>query len=128
VEDNPVDAMLVQEALKAGGFTGPRTLLDDGAPALRLLRKEDPYAGAPIPEMVILDLNLKTVDGPEVLSFIRHSSDLCKLMVVVLSSSPEDVMRLKAAEADSYITKPPGLPEFIQLGDTLRKLYLKHAA
>lgn len=123
VEDNPIDVLLLKQALKLAGFTGQTTVMDDGAPALRMLRGEEPFQNELRPDMVILDLNLKTVDGPEVLAYIRHSKDLCKMLVVVLSSSPEDVMRMNAAEADSYLTKPPGLAEFIALGDTLRDLY-----
>jgi CheY-like chemotaxis protein len=128
VEDNPIDVLLLKQALKLAGFTGQPTVIDDGAPALRLLRGEAPFQDELLPDMVILDLNLKTVDGPEVLAYIRNSEDLCKMLVVVLSSSPEDVMRMKAAEADSYLTKPPGLAEFIALGDTLRDLYRKRGS
>jgi hypothetical protein len=32
---------------------------------------------------------------------------------------------MQAAEADSYLTKPPGLAEFIALGAKLRDLYEK---
>jgi CheY-like chemotaxis protein len=123
VEDNPIDVLLLKQALKSAGFTGQPTVIDDGAPALRLLRGEEPFQNELRPDMVILDMNLKTIDGPEVLAYIRNSEDLCKMLVVVLSSSPEDAMRMKAAEADSYLTKPPGLAEFIALGDTLRDLY-----
>jgi CheY-like chemotaxis protein len=127
VEDNPIDVLLLKQALKASGFTGQPTVLDDGAPALRLLRGEEPFQDEQRPDMVILDLNLKTIDGPEVLAYIRDSEDLRKMLVVILSSSPEDVMRMKAAEADSYLTKPPGLAEFIAIGDKLRDLYTQKA-
>jgi CheY-like chemotaxis protein len=125
VEDNPIDVLLLKQALKSAGFTGQLTVTDDGAPALQFLQGEDPFQNELRPDMVILDLNLKTIDGPEVLAYIRHSEDLCKMLVVVLSSSPEDVMRMQAAEADSYLTKPPGLAEFIALGAKLRDLYEK---
>ncbi len=48
----------------------------DGAEALAFPRREAPYAGAPRPSLILLDLNLPKVDGREVL--FRIKEDLSK--------------------------------------------------
>ena len=77
-----------------------------------------------LPDLVILDLNLRKVDGPEVLSFIRNTPELRSLRVIVVSSSPEDVMKSSAAEADCYIEKPNDVVSFQNLGNRIRSFYL----
>lgn len=119
VEDNPMDAYMIKLALKRGGFSGEPTVVEDGEPALALLRRIGPYENEPLPDLVILDLNLKRIDGPEVLSYIRHTESLRDLAVVVLSSSPEDVMRSKAATADGYFEKPADVDEYFAVGKSI---------
>jgi CheY-like chemotaxis protein len=123
VEDNPIDARLIKMALKEGGFTKEPTILDDGLPALALLRGDKEYAGFPRPDLVILDLNLKQVDGPKVLAYIRQTADLRNLCVAILSSSPTEVMLSRAAEANGYFTKPHDLNGFKILGSQIMNCY-----
>jgi CheY-like chemotaxis protein len=119
VEDNPMDAYMIKLALKRGGFPGEPMVVEDGEPALALLRQTGPYQNEPLPDLVILDLNLKRIDGPEVLSYIRETESLRSLAVVVLSSSPEDVMRSKAATADGYFEKPADVDEYFAVGKSI---------
>ncbi len=111
-----MDAYLIKLALKRGGFLGEPVFVEDGEPALAMLRQSGPYENEPLPDLVILDLNLKRVDGPEVLAFIRQTDRLRNLAVVVLSSSPEDVMRTKAVAADGYFEKPADVDEYFAVG------------
>lgn len=110
---------MIKLALKRGGFSGDPIVVEDGEPALALLRQISPYECEPLPDLVILDLNLKRVDGPEVLSYIRKTDGLRHLSVVVLSSSPEDVMRSKAASADGYFEKPADVDEYFAVGKNI---------
>ncbi len=123
VEDNPVDVLMVRRALKNGGFQNPPIVLDDGEPALEFLAQRGGFAGAALPDLVILDLNLRKIDGPEVLSFIRRSPKLRGLRVIILSSSPEDVMKSHAEHADYYIEKPTDAASFLNLGTRIRDFY-----
>jgi CheY-like chemotaxis protein len=125
VEDNPLDVHLIKLALKDGGFQRDPVVLDDGMPALALLRGERQYEHLPFPDLVILDLNLKCLDGPEVLSYIRRSPQLSDLFVAILSSSPTDVMIHRAAEANCYFSKPADLDTYIGLGRQLRQRFLQ---
>ena len=63
VEDNPGDARLAAEALKENKVRNNLHHVLDGVAAMRFLRREAPYSGVPLPDLILLDLNLpeKTV-------------------------------------------------------------------
>jgi two-component system, OmpR family, KDP operon response regulator KdpE len=63
------------------------------------------------PDLVILDLRMKPIDGFEILRRIRSSSGV---LIIILSalSSDEDKERCLEMGADDYMTKPFSLKEF----------------
>jgi two-component system, chemotaxis family, response regulator Rcp1 len=117
VEDNPGDVRLMKEALKEGRFRSRLSVVEDGVSALGFLRREGPYAEAPRPNLVFLDLNLPGMDGMEVLSEIKRDDDLRGIPVVVLtgSASHDDVDLAYRLNASSYITKPDGIEGFVTM-------------
>ncbi len=130
VEDNPVDVHMVQWALQQElDWTTETTIADDGEKAIELLLAQSSRATGGWPDLVILDLNLPKRDGVEVLQVIRGTNGLRTLPVVVLSSSPMDVMKSKFnkrnVEANCYLTKPPDLDEFLALGKRFHSCYTK---
>ncbi len=127
VEDNPIDVLMVRRALKNGGFKNQPTVLDDGEPAMAYLSQQSGFEGEPLPDLVILDLNLRKVDGPEVLAYIRRTPELRRLRVIILSSSPEDIMKSNAEQADYYIEKPTDAASFLNLGQRIRTFYWEKA-
>src|ERR1700761_8294381 len=116
VEDNSMDVIMTKMALKKGGFLREPVVLDDGIPAMSLLRREGEYAEYSLPDLVILDLNLKRVDGPEVLNYIRHRPELQDVWVAILSSSPADIMASLATQANCYFSKPSDMNSYLNLG------------
>ena len=127
VEDNPIDVQMVKIALKKAGYPLDPRVVDDGVPALAFLRREPPYENESLPDLVILDLNLKKIDGPEVLRVIRNTVHLARIVVAILSSSPQDVMKSEAARANCFFSKSAQLEVFLSLGNKLLDCYRKHA-
>lgn len=127
VEDNPVDLFIIQEALRGGGVQHEQIAVNDGEPALQLLRREAPYENEPPPDLVILDLNLRRVDGREVLSYIRSTKGLCDTTVAIVSSSPAEAVHAEELGADCYIQKPSNLDAFLAIGKTIWHCYLDKA-
>lgn len=130
VEDNPIDAHMVQYALQEElNWTTETTVADDGEKAIQLLLEQSSRPLRKWPDLVILDLNLPKRDGVEVLQVIRTTNELRSLPVVVLSSSPMDVMKSKLnkgnVEANCYLTKPYDLDEFLALGKRFHCCYTK---
>jgi len=127
VEDNPLDAELTRWSLNEAGFNGELVVVGDGLEAVALMRGESPFENHWIPELVILDLNLRLMDGPEVLQFIRDTPNLQKIRVAILSSSPEYIMRTKAAKADCYFSKSSSLDVYASIGKRILGCYREHS-
>lgn len=58
VEDNPGDAQLTRIALADGKMHINLSTVEDGVEAMAFLRQQGSYAGAPHPDLILLDLNL----------------------------------------------------------------------
>ena len=125
VEDNPIDVRMIKRALKIGGLVDEPDVVNDGAPAIALLAREKAYEHIPLPDLVLLDLNLIVVDGEEVLRYIRGNPALNHLSVVILSSSPRRTARFGNVEADCYLVKPVDLDAFEKIGKEILDCYYR---
>lgn len=126
VEDNPGDVRLTREALKEGKVYNNLHWARDGVEALEFLRRQGKHAGAPRPDIILLDLNLPKKDGREVLAVIKNDADLKQIPVVVLTTSEaeEDVLKSYALHANCYVTKPVDLEKFIQVVQSIDRFWL----
>ncbi len=117
VEDNPGDVRLTREAMRDAKVLNRLNVVPDGVAALEYLRKEDRYAGAVRPDVILLDLNLPKMDGRELLAVIKQDDNLKRIPVVVLTTSAaeEDVLRAYNLHANCYVTKPVDLDQFIEV-------------
>lgn len=130
VEDNPGDARLAQEAFQEGKVPKNIHVVTDGVEAMAFLRRQGPYAGAPRPDLIILDLNLPKKDGREVASEIKADSSLWGIPIVVLttSGSHADVVRMHDMHVDSYIVKPMDLNQFFKIVTVIEKFWIHDGA
>jgi len=114
VEDNPGDADLTRETLEDCRLHVDIAVAIDGAEALDRLFRRPPYAGAELPDLILLDLNLPKMNGREVLRQIKLEPSLRTIPVVVLTSSDaeQDVVKSYELGANCYVTKPVGLEAF----------------
>src|SRR5215208_6535672 len=87
VEDDPGDVLMTQEAFEDHKVRNNLTVVSDGAEALSYLRGEGAYENAVRPDLILLDLNLPRRDGREVLEEIKKDDELCRIPVVVLTTS-----------------------------------------
>lgn len=125
VEDDPGDVELTREGLEAGRVLVNLHTVDDGLKALRYLRREEPYADAPRPDIILLDLNLPRMDGREALKEIKADERLRSIPVVVLTTSEADADILKCYDlgASCYISKPVGFDEFLKVVRSLEDFW-----
>jgi two-component system, chemotaxis family, response regulator Rcp1 len=126
VEDSPSDTELTLEALKDFKVRNHVTVVEDGVLALQFLRREGPYAEAPRPDMIMLDLNLPRKDGREVLAVIKGDESLKTIPVVVLTTSraDQDVLRAYQLNANCYITKPVDFNQFLEVVRSIETFWL----
>jgi CheY-like chemotaxis protein len=126
VEDNPADVRLTREALKEGRVHNELNVVPDGVEALSYLRQEGKYRDARRPDLVLLDLNLPRMDGREVLREVKSDERLKTIPIVVLTTSAaeQDVARSYGLHANSYVTKPVDLDEFIAVIRSIEDFWL----
>lgn len=115
VEDNPGDVRLVEEALHETDST--LHITRDGKEALDFLHRRNEFTDAPLPDIVLLDLNLPQVDGTQVLDEIQSDPELNQLRVTVLTSAREEYasLELDDLDANDFFTKPTDPDEFMAL-------------
>ncbi len=107
IEDNPVNALVVQELVTQ--WSGVRLVTaEDGTSGIAQARKLQP-------DLVLLDMRLPDMDGTAVLHTLRADPATRDLWVVALSASamPEDVAAAVAAGALEYWTKPLDFKRFV---------------
>jgi CheY-like chemotaxis protein len=114
VEDNPSDVYLTQVAFRRSRTESEIHVVEDGIQAMAFLRQELPYANAPRPDLVLLDLNLPRKDGYKVLEEMKADPDLRRIPVIVLTTSTAeaDISRCYESHANCYISKPVDFDEF----------------
>ena len=117
VEDNPGDARLAVEALKDSKIRNNLYHVEDGVEAMGFLHREERYADVPLPDLILLDLNLPRKDGREVLEEIKDNPALKLIPVVVLTTSEaeRDLVRTYGLHANAYVVKPIDLDRFIEV-------------
>jgi CheY-like chemotaxis protein len=114
VEDDRVDIMTVQRAMKKIDVSNPLCVARTGVEALGMLRGDGFPKIEPTPSLILLDLNLPKMGGIEFLKELRADPVLSSLQVIVLTSSNEPTDRAAAFEyeVDDYIVKPHTFDEF----------------
>jgi len=126
VEDSPSDTDLTVEALREAKVRNHLSIVEDGVLALEFLRRQGKFAGAPRPDLIMLDLNLPRKDGREVLAEIKTDESLKTIPVVVLTTSraERDVLQAYKYHANCYITKPVDFEQFLTVVRSIESFWL----
>lgn len=126
VEDDAGDVQLTREALKDSKLMIDLHVVDDGEKALNFLRRQAPFAKAPRPDLILLDLNLPKVDGREVLQIVKTDAALRPIPIVVVTTSDADadIERSYGLGANCYVTKPIGLDQFVKVVRSIEEFWM----
>lgn len=116
VEPNPGDTRLFEENFREAKLMNAVHAVSSGEEAIDFLRQRDEYADAPRPDLVLLEPQLPSTSGAEILAELDDEEALREIPVIVLTSSEvgEDIVRSNGIEADEYIRKPVETEEFIE--------------
>ena len=120
VEDNPGDVLLFRLALSDAGIDCELSEIDDGGAALDFVRKKE----APLPDLIVLDLNLPKASGKEILAKIRATPAFNPIPVVIWTSSNARVDRTQVEELGvaRYLVKPPEFRDLARLGAAIKEI------
>lgn len=126
VEDNPDDIELTRLAFEESHLANRLVVARDGQEALDYLFGEGVHAGrdlSDMPQMILLDLKLPTLDGREVLQRIRANQHTRHIPVIVMTTSREesDLFASYDLGANSFVQKPVDFARFV---DAVRQVGL----
>jgi two-component system, response regulator len=129
VEDHPLELELTLRPLRD---IGPDTRVEvarDGEEALDFLLGRGGFRhrlAAPLPRLVLLDLQLPKLDGLEVLRSVRANARTCMVPVVILTSSadPRQLAQCYQLGANSCVEKPVRYDEFSAAIRTVARYWL----
>jgi chemotaxis family two-component system response regulator Rcp1 len=127
VEDTAEEAEWTMEALRDGRVRNRIHWVEDGEDAMAFLLRRGTHAGAPRPDLILLDLSLRRMHGPEVLAEIKRDPDLRSIPVIILSKSDDEKHILQAYDrhANCYIHKPLDMDKFMDAVRSIEDFWLR---
>lgn len=119
-DDDPGDQELTRRALEDDVLRVDLRIVSDGEEALDYLHRRGPFAtagAAPRPDLILLDLNMPRKNGREVLQSLKKCPDLCRIPVVILTTSEQeaDILATYDLGCNSYVQKPVDIERFINV-------------
>ena len=125
IEDNRGDAMMASRVFEVAEIENNLTVADSGEVALAMLRREGEYAAQRPPDIILLDLNLPSMNGRDVLAAIKSDDRFKHIPVIVMSSSGNeaDIATSYDLHASAYIVKPMDLKKFRNVVTTIEQFF-----
>jgi CheY-like chemotaxis protein len=119
-DDDEGDRLLTSDAFADCRLANDLRFVVDGEELMEYLRREGsfaPPAEAPVPGLILLDLNMPRKSGLEALVEIKADPQLRRIPVVVLTTSKaeEDLVRSYVEGASSFITKPVSFAGLVEV-------------
>jgi len=105
IEDNLANQKLVQRVLQRHGYNV--FIANDGFEGISLARKETP-------QLILMDINLPTMDGKQITTRLRSIARFEKTPIVALTAntSPDSRSQALAAGCNGFLTKPINVAVF----------------
>jgi CheY-like chemotaxis protein len=129
-DDDPDERLLVKEAFEESKWKKPLHFVQDGVELLDYLFRRGNYADLaeePLPDLILLDLNMPRKNGVEALEEIKNDPDLKTIPIIVFTTSKaeEDVLRSYNLGVNSFITKPVSFDLLVELTRSLAKYWFE---
>jgi CheY-like chemotaxis protein len=129
-EDDIDDRLLITKALKESFAQAKLMCVENGEILLEYLNRQGKYSDDdkfPMPQIILLDLNMPKKDGREALKEIKSDASLKKIPVIVFTTSKheDDIMVTYNMGSNSYISKPGSFEGLLALGRELENYWAK---
>ena len=129
-DDDSEDSMMIKEAFQEGHLANNISFVEDGEELMDYLQHKGKYSdpsSAPLPGLILLDLNMPRKDGREALQEIKADVKLKSIPVVILTTSKaeEDVLRSYNLGVNSFITKPVTFAALCEVVQTIEKYWFE---
>ena len=132
VEDSDDDFFAAQRTFQKAGLNNPIRRCATGDEAMDYLFRRGAFtdaALAPLPWIILLDLNLPGLDGRDVLRQVKADPSLRKIPVIILTTSnaEHDVDQCYADGANAYVMKPVDIHSFVLAMTRLKDFWFEIA-
>jgi CheY-like chemotaxis protein len=129
-DDDADDRDLTRDAMNRGKLPSELRFVEDGEELLDYLHRRGRYTNpddAPLPGLILLDLNMPRMDGREALRSIKSNPTLRRIPIIILSTSrrEEDVLGSYDMGANCFITKPETFEQLVEVVKVLDKHWLQ---
>jgi CheY-like chemotaxis protein len=127
VEDNPLDVILMRQALERWTKETTLHVVENGQDALDYIFAKDNYKDAKRPDLIILDLNLPKRNGKEILEEMRKNPGLesIKVVVVTTSDSESDKRTCYDLGVKLYLTKSMDFQAYLEKINSIQHLLVR---
>jgi CheY-like chemotaxis protein len=109
VDDDTIANFLIERIVQSTGMAGNISKALNGKEALTIFENHIYYA-SPLPEIVLLDLNMPIMNGFEFLKAYGElefkDKDQILIILVTSSNNPSDIEKAKQFGIKYYLTKP----------------------
>jgi CheY-like chemotaxis protein len=108
VQDDPADEMFVRDALDLHKVCNRVYVVPSARRAIAFIERAAPYSDVPVPDVVLLDLNLPGVNGRQFLRYLRTGERTADIPILLLVDSPaaEQILRAEELPVQGYAIKP----------------------
>ncbi|MGB9980216.1 response regulator [Methanobacterium sp.] len=127
IEDNHTDIRMIKEIFKEFKTKTNIYAITNGIEALEFLNKKENYHNKPLPNLIMLDLNIPLINGFKVLKEIKTDDKLKHIPVIVLTTShnPNDLSKAYELQANCFMNKPICFDEYNTLLKHIEECWLK---
>lgn len=117
VEDDDIDIMTVQRALRDLKVTNPLEITNDGEEALTFLEANKAY----LPGLILLDINMPRMNGIEFLREMKKDPVFRLVPVVIMTTSQEQRDKIESFNLGvaGYMVKPVDYLKFVEMVRTI---------
>ncbi len=126
VEDDLADQKLVKRSLSQAKIANELHIVNGGEQALEYLQgSKNGDEQTPMPDLILLDLNMPGMGGQELLKHLKADNELDIIPVVILttSDSDKDILESFKLQAAGYIKKPVSLEGFHEVMQVLSEYW-----
>ncbi|MGF0539001.1 response regulator [Agrobacterium sp. ES01] len=108
VDDSHYDVVLTKVLLERDKVMMNLISVGDGREAMSYIEQEPPFEDAPLPDLMLLDLNMPDINGFEVLKLMAYKDLLKQIPVIICSGSDsdQDMNTSLSFGAADYLVKP----------------------
>ncbi|GEM_PF-738120 len=99
------------------------------SPHTRPIAHEQSMDIGPKPSLIMMDLNMPGLDGFDMLERLKSDPDLCRIPVLVLSTSKSeiDIDKSYAAGANAFVSKPVDIAGYVRMAGIVKTFWFECA-